>query len=97
MGVSARAAALVPPIHRALFAMPEGGQVSIRNKWLSVSYQLGPSASAVLGKFGPVAALVLAALVALFIKQMQLRRENHQRRRAEETLAQQLSFQRALM
>ncbi|MGC7407143.1 PAS domain-containing protein, partial [Pandoraea pneumonica] len=60
-------------------------------------YQLGPSASAVLGKFGPVAALVLAALVALFIKQMQLRRENHQRRRAEETLAQQLSFQRALM
>ncbi|MCT7315374.1 transporter substrate-binding domain-containing protein [Ralstonia sp. CHL-2022] len=97
VGVSARYAALVPLINRALFAMPEGEQVSIRNKWLSVSYQLGPSASAVLGKFGPVAALVLAALVALFIKQMQLRRENHQRRRAEETLARQLSFQRALM
>ena len=97
VGVSARYAALVPLINRALFAMPEGEQVSIRNKWLSVSYQLGPSASAVLGKFGPVAALVLTALVALFIKQMQLRRENHQRRRAEETLARQLSFQRALM
>ncbi|MBN6207750.1 ATP-binding protein [Ralstonia flatus] len=97
VGVSARYAALVPLINRALFAMPEGEQVSIRNKWLSVSYQLGPSASAVLGKFGPVAALVLAALVALFIKQMQLRRENHQRRCAEETLARQLSFQRALM
>ena len=97
VGVSARYAALVPLINRALFAMPEGEQVSIRNKWLSVSYQLGPSAWAVLGKFGPVAALVLVALVALFIKQMQLRRENHQRRRAEETLARQLSFQRALM
>ncbi|MCT7299423.1 transporter substrate-binding domain-containing protein [Ralstonia sp. CHL-2022] len=97
VGVSARYAALVPLINRALFAMPEGEQVSIRNKWLSVSYQLGPSAASVLGKFGPVAALVLAALVALFIKQMQLRRENHQRRRAEETLARQLSFQRALM
>ncbi|MEA3269014.1 MAG: transporter substrate-binding domain-containing protein [Pseudomonadota bacterium] len=97
VGVTARYAALVPLINRALFAMPEGEQVSIRNKWLSVSYQLGPSASAVLGKFGPVAALVLAALVALFIKQMQLRRENHQRRCAEETLARQLSFQRALM
>jgi PAS domain S-box-containing protein len=97
VGVSARYAALVPLINRALFAMPEGEQVSIRNKWLSVSYQLGPSAAAVLGKFGPIAALVLVALLALFIKQMQLRRENHQRRRAEETLARQLSFQRALM
>jgi len=97
VGVSSRYAALVPLINRALFAMPEGEQVSIRNKWLSVSYQLGPSTSAVLGKFGPAAALVLAALVALSIKQMQLRRENHQRRRAEESLARQLSFQRALM
>ncbi len=97
VGVSSRYAALVPLINRALFAMPEGEQVSIRNRWLSVSYQLGPSASAVLGRFGPVAALVLVALLALFIKQMQLRRENHQRRHAEETLARQLSFQRALM
>ena len=97
VGVSARYGALVPLINRALFAMPEGEQVSIRNKWLSVSYQLGPSASAVVAKFGPAAALVLIAVVALFIKQLQLRRENHQRRRAEHTLAQQLSFQRALM
>ncbi|CAJ0900060.1 Sensor histidine kinase RcsC [Ralstonia mannitolilytica] len=97
VGVAPRYAALVPLINRALFAMPEGEQVSIRNKWLSVSYQLGPSASAVLAKFGPAAALVLVALAALFIKQMQLRRENRQRRCAEETLARQLSFQRALM
>lgn len=97
VGVSPRYAALVPLINRALFAMPEGEQVSIRNKWLSVSYQLGPSASAVLVKFGPAAMLVLLALVALFIKQLQLRRENRQRRLAEHTLAQQLSFQRALM
>jgi len=97
VGVSARYATLVPLINRALFAMPEGEQISIRNKWLSVSYQLGPTASAVLTRFGPAAALVLVALVALFIKQMQLRRENHQRRLAEQTLAQQLSFQRALM
>ncbi|MCO5400675.1 ATP-binding protein [Ralstonia soli] len=97
VGVSARFGALVPLINRALFAMPEGEQVSIRNKWLSVSYQLGPSASAVLAKFGPAAALVLLALVALFIKHMQLGRENRQRRLAEQTLAQQLSFQRALM
>lgn len=97
VGVSARYGALVPLINRALFAMPEGEQVSIRNKWLSVSYQLGPSASAVVAKFGPAAVLVLIAVVALFIKQLQLRRENHQRRLAEHTLAQQLSFQRALM
>ncbi|CAG2152722.1 ATP-binding protein [Ralstonia mannitolilytica] len=97
VGVSPRYAALVPLINRALFAMPEGEQVSIRNKWLSVSYQLGPSASAMLAKFGPAAALVLLALAALFIKQTQLRRENRQRRLAEETLARQLSFQRALM
>jgi PAS domain S-box-containing protein len=97
IGVSARYAALVPLINRALLAMPEGEQVSIRNKWLTVSYQLGPSLSAVLGKLGPAAALVVLALVVLFIKQMQLRRENHQRRLAEGTLAQQLSFQRALM
>ncbi|CAJ0800139.1 Sensor histidine kinase RcsC [Ralstonia condita] len=97
IGVSAQYAALVPLINRALFAMPEGEQVSIRNKWLSVSYQLGPSLSAVLGKLGPAAALVVLALLALSVKQMQLRRENRQRRRAEGTLAQQLSFQRALM
>lgn len=97
VGVSPRYTALVPLINRALFAMPEGEQVSIRNKWLSVSYQLGPSASAVMAKFGPAAALVLLAVVALFIKHLQLRRENRQRRLAEESLAQQLSFQRALM
>jgi len=97
VGVSARYASLVPLINRALFAMPEGEQVSIRNKWLSVSYQLGPSASAMLAKFGPAALLVLVALVALFVKHLQLRRENRQRRAAEETLAQQLSFQRAMM
>jgi PAS domain S-box-containing protein len=97
VGVSARYAALAPLINRALFAMPEGEQASIRNKWLSVSYQLGPSTSAVVAKVGPAAALVLIAVVALFAKQLQLRRENRQRRRAEQTLAQQLSFQRALM
>ncbi len=97
VGVSAHYAALVPLFNRALFAMPEGEQVSIRNKWLSVSYQLGPSASAVLSKFGPAATLVLIAVVALVIKQWQLRRENRQRRLAEETLARQLNFQRALM
>ena len=97
IGVSARYAALLPLINRALFAMPEGEQVSIRNKWLSVSYQLGPSLTAVLSRFGPAAALVLIALVALFIKHLQLRRENRQRRHAEATLAQQLSFQHALM
>lgn len=97
VGVSAQYAALVPLINRALFAMPEGEQISIRNKWLSVSYQLGPSASALLAKFGPVAAIVLGAVVLLFIKHVQLRRENRQRRQAEQTLAQQLSFQRALM
>ncbi|WP_430715435.1 ATP-binding protein [Ralstonia flaminis] len=97
VGVSAHYAALQPLINRALFAMPEGEQISIRNKWLSVSYQLGPSASALLARFGPVVAIVLAALVALFIKHLQLRRENRQRRLAEETLARQLNFQRALM
>ncbi|MGM3274496.1 ATP-binding protein [Ralstonia sp. 24A2] len=97
VGVSARYATLVPLINRALFAMPEGERISIRNKWLSVSYQLGPSASALLAKFGPAVAIVLAALVALFIKHLQLRRENRQRRMAEETLARQLNFQRALM
>ncbi|MBN4678579.1 transporter substrate-binding domain-containing protein, partial [Pandoraea nosoerga] len=75
VGVSARYVALAPLFNRALFAMPEGEQVSIRNKWLSVSYQLGPSASAVLSKFGPAATLVLLAVVALVIKQWQLRRE----------------------
>ncbi|WP_296223507.1 ATP-binding protein [Ralstonia sp. UBA689] len=97
VGVSARYAALVPLINRALFAMPEGEQISIRNKWLSVSYQLGPSASALLVKFGPIAAIVLGAMLLLSIKHAQLRRENRQRRQAEQTLAQQLSFQRALM
>jgi PAS domain S-box-containing protein len=97
VGVSAHYATLVPLINRALFAMPEGEQISIRNKWLSVSYQLGPTASVLLAKFGPAAAIVLAALMLLLIKHLQLRRENHQRRRAETTLAQQLSFQRALM
>jgi len=88
---------LIPILNRALAAIPETQRLAIRNRYLTTSYQLGPSWFEILRRSGPFILLGGFAIAMLGFAYMRLRREVRLRHQSEQQLLAQLDFRRTLI
>jgi len=88
---------LIPILNRALAAMSEAQRLSIRNRYLTTSYQLGPSWQEILRRSAPLIVLGMLAMAVLAIAYVRLRRETRRREHSERQLQAQLRLQTLLI